>query len=81
MVVITYDISDEKRLQKVAKYLESEGIRVQRSVFELDISVRKANKIFNGIKELIDESEDKVFMFSFKDKDDVIGETSIERIF
>ena len=81
MIVITYDISDYKRLQKVAKYLESEGIRVQRSVFELDMSVRKANKIFNGIKELIDESEDKVFMFSFKDKDDVIGETSIERIF
>ena len=81
MVVITYDIADEKRLQKVAKYLESEGIRVQRSVFELDMSVRSANKIFNGIKSLIDKNEDKIFMFSFKDKEDVIGKTSIERIF
>ena len=81
MVVITYDISDEKRLQKVAKYLEGEGIRVQRSVFELYMSVRSANKIFNGIKSLIDKNEDKIFMFSFKDKEDVIGKTSIERIF
>jgi len=81
MIVITYDISDAKRLQKVAKYLENEGIRVQRSVFEFDMNVRKANKIFNGIKELIDEREDKIFMFSFKDKEDLIGETSIERIF
>jgi CRISPR-associated protein Cas2 len=81
VVVIAYDICDERRLQKVAKFLENEGIRAQRSVFELDMSVRAANKIFNGIKELIDENEDKCFMFSIFDKEDIQGDTSIERVF
>jgi CRISPR-associated protein Cas2 len=82
VVVIAYDVADEKRLSKVAKFLEEKGIRVQKSVFELDISTRKANTIFNELKELIDEKEgDKCFMFNVSDKEDIQGKTSVERIF
>jgi CRISPR-associated protein Cas2 len=80
MVVIAYDICDEKRLSKVAKFLEKNGVRVQKSVFELDVSTRKANTIFNELKELI-EKGDKCFMFNVSDKEDIQGKTSIERIF
>ena len=81
MVVIAYDIKDEKRLVKVAKYLESHSIRAQKSVFELDMEYKKANKIFKGLKGLIDESVDKCFMFKVKNKEDIKAKTSIERIF
>jgi CRISPR-associated endonuclease Cas2 len=82
MVVISYDICNNKRLIKVAKYLEKNGVRVQKSIFELDMSIRKANTVFNGIKELIEEEEgDKCFMFNILNKEDIQSKTSIERIF
>jgi len=80
MVVIAYDIKDEKRLKKVAKYFEEKGVRAQRSVFEIDESVKKAKKIFCGVKELIDINEDKVFFFVVKNKEDIKASTTIERI-
>ena len=36
-VLVIYDICDEKRLNKVAKLMESYGQRVQRSVFECEL--------------------------------------------
>ena len=81
MVVIAYDIADDKRLTKVAKYLESHSIRAQRSVFELDMEYKKAKKIFEGLKKIIDKEVDKCFLFRVKNKEDIGAETSIERIF
>ena len=78
MVVIVYDITDEKRLRKVAKRLEQEGIRAQRSVFEVDKKLGK--KIFKELKEMLEDS-DKCFMFPFSKKEDIQGDTSIDRIF
>ncbi|MEO1959002.1 MAG: CRISPR-associated endonuclease Cas2 [Nautiliaceae bacterium] len=66
MVVIAYDITDEKRLKKVAKYLESCGIRIQKSVFEVDMSVREVKKI----KELL-EGKDRCFLFKFDEREDI----------
>ena len=81
MVLITYDISDDKRLREVAKYLESNSIRAQKSVFELDMDYKKAKKIFDGLKEIINKEEDKCFLFKVKSKEDIQAKTSIERIF
>jgi CRISPR-associated endonuclease Cas2 len=33
--VIAYDIKDDKRLRKIAKFMEKEAIRIQLSVFFL----------------------------------------------
>jgi CRISPR-associated protein Cas2 len=80
MVVIAYDISDEKRLRKVAKFLEENGIRAQRSIFELEMSLAKAKKLLSEIEKLIDSSIDKCYLYQIKTKEDLQGETSIERI-
>ncbi len=80
MVVIVYDIADNKRLQKVARYMERNGMRVQKSVFEVDKPSKEAKVIFNGLKELI-EKEDKCFMFEFNSKEDLRADTDIKRIF
>jgi CRISPR-associated endonuclease Cas2 len=79
MVVIAYDIKDEKRLRRVAKYLEEHGIRAQRSVFEVDMSVKKAKEIFGGLKEFLADG-DKCFLFKVEDKKDIKAKTDIERI-
>ena len=81
MILITYDICDEKRLRKVAKYLEANSIRAQKSVFEVDMEYKKAKKIFEALKEIIDKDEDKCFLFKVKNKEDIQAKTSIERIF
>lgn len=39
-VVVCYDISDNRRRTRVGKVLEGYGERVQRSVFECDLSMR-----------------------------------------
>ena len=39
-ILLSYDIADSpERLRKVAKICENYGVRVQKSVFELDISM------------------------------------------
>jgi CRISPR-associated protein Cas2 len=80
MVVVAYDITDEKRLQKVAKYMEQHGVRVQKSVFELDMEFREAKQIVKGALKLIDKERDKIFIFQVKEKEDLQGDTSISRI-
>ena len=81
MVIITYDICNEKRLRRVAKYLESNSIRAQKSLFEVDMEYKKAKKIFDGLKNIINKDEDKCFLFKVKSKEDIQATTSIERIF
>jgi len=78
MVVITYDIGDDKKLRRVAKILEENGIRTQRSVFEVERKI--ANKVFKEIKGIL-EDDDKCFFIPVTDKEDIVGDTSIERIF
>jgi len=80
LVVITYDISDEKRLKRVAKLLESLGLRSQRSVFELDVGIREGKRIVKEIEKLIDPEIDKCFLYQINKKDDIEGTTSLERI-
>jgi len=81
MFVIVYDIADDKRLVKVAKYMESRGVRVQKSVFELETTKSEAEKVFKGLAKLIDKKEDKCFLFEMKNKEDIQAPTNIERIF
>ena len=36
-IVVSYDVSDDRRRRKVAKIMEGYGYRVQYSVFECDL--------------------------------------------
>jgi len=65
MIIISYDIRDDKRIRKVAKYLESECVRVQKSVFLLP-EAKKGNlkEIVSNVVALI-EKEDSVKVYKF----------------
>lgn len=58
--IVTYDISDPKRLRGVAKTLEGYGTRIQFSVFECLLDRMKLVKVKSALNSLIDSSEDQV---------------------
>jgi CRISPR-associated protein Cas2 len=67
-MIVAYDIADVKRLNKVAKVIKDYGVRVQKSIFEVDVS----NKVFDEMKfrieEIIEPSEDGVKYFPLCEK-------------
>ena len=50
MIVVSYDISDDKLRTKFSKYLSKFGHRLQYSVFEIDNSTRILNNIVSDLK-------------------------------
>lgn len=49
MVIISYDISDNKKRSSFSKYIKKFGHRLQYSVFELDNSEKILDNIINEI--------------------------------
>lgn len=66
--VIFYDIREQKRLNKVAKIMESFGIRVQKSVFEVIADIEVINKLRQKIKRVI-KDEDYVLYINLCEED------------
>ncbi|NJK40061.1 MAG: CRISPR-associated endonuclease Cas2 [Oscillatoriales cyanobacterium RM2_1_1] len=60
MVIIAYDIPNDKRRTKLAKFLEGYGRRVQYSVFECFISLDEMRILNEKVKKLVKEKEDNV---------------------
>ncbi|MCX8082691.1 MAG: CRISPR-associated endonuclease Cas2 [bacterium] len=59
-VIISYDIVDDKRRNKVSKFLENYGTRVQYSVFECIIDEEQLDEIQEITKDIINEAEDSI---------------------
>jgi len=57
MMVFSYDVSDNKRRRRVAKRLEDEMSRVQKSVFEARMSRTAAERLANEISALIEPGD------------------------
>jgi len=68
-VLAVYDISDETRLSKVAKTIENYGTRVQKSVFELNISIPKLKELHEKINNIIDNAVDSVRYYILCEED------------
>lgn len=52
-VVISYDVSDDRRRRKVAKIMEGHGYRVQYSVFECDLDADQMRALQQRLRPLI----------------------------
>ena len=63
--VIAYDIRDEKRLIKVAKTMESYGVRVQKSIFEAALTEQKLRTLKSTLIKIIDPEWDGIMFFLF----------------
>ena len=57
--VIAYDVVDDSRRSRVARHLEGFGRRVEKSVFECDVSAEEIRQVLSGLKDLLDMNEDR----------------------
>lgn len=56
-IVISYDISDNKRRRKIAKILEGYGYRVQYSIFECDLDARKLRQLKKRLRPYVEADQ------------------------
>jgi len=62
-VVISYDIVEDGRRNKIADLLKDYGTRVQYSVFECDINNETLRALINQLDGLIDHRDDSVRVY------------------
>ncbi len=62
-VIFAYDISSNRRRNKVAKLLETFGDRVNYSVFELFISEKQIHQLVSKLSKMIRHKTDKVLVY------------------
>ncbi|MEI8108271.1 MAG: CRISPR-associated endonuclease Cas2 [Verrucomicrobiota bacterium] len=63
LTIVAYDITDRKRLTKVAKFCEDHGIRVQYSVFECRLEADRFDTFWTGLEEIIDPTTDRLIAY------------------
>jgi CRISPR-associated protein Cas2 len=60
MVLVVYDIADDRRRLKLANFLEGQGRRVQESVFECFIELEQMPRLYRLVRQQIKLPEDNV---------------------
>ena len=60
--VVSYDIVDDRRRDRVFKLLRGWGDHLQYSVFQCDVSPRERHELIAQLVELIHLTEDKVLL-------------------
>ncbi len=71
LVVITYDITDDKIRGKVANELKNHGMRVQKSIFECYLDKDQINKLKDTLETMVDITIDHVRFYYMCKKDKV----------
>ena len=61
--LISYDIANDKRRNKIAKILVKNGNRVQYSVFEVIVNKKRIDKVIAKMKKVIDFKEDSIRIY------------------
>ena len=62
-VVISYDVTSDRRRSRLAKVLEGSGERVQYSVFECVLTPKQLKSVCQRIKATIDQRLDRVRIY------------------
>ena len=60
LVLIVYDIPDNKRRTRLAKFLEGYGQRIQLSVFECYLSLKQMRQLYQKVESKVIATEDDV---------------------
>lgn len=59
--LIIYDIKNRNRLARIAKKLEGYGIRVQKSVFEAEMTDPVCNRLRSEVRKIMDDEDSIVY--------------------
>lgn len=73
IILIIYDIVENKKRVKFAKLLSGYGIRVQKSAFEAMLTKQRYNKLIEEIPHYIDKCEDSVRIYKVSGREKVIS--------
>ena len=74
IVVVSYDISDDKKRERFSKFLKKFGHRIQYSVFEIDNSEKILDNIIAEIENRFRKDfsqEDSVYIFKMNPNCDI----------
>ena len=63
LTLVAYDITDHKRLTKVAKHCEDYGVRIQYSIFECRLEAGVFDRFWEELEELIDPETDRLVAY------------------
>lgn len=63
LVLVVYDIPNDKKRTKLSNFLEGYGRRIQYSVFECFISLNEMQDLYKMIKKRVDSTEDNVRLY------------------
>lgn len=61
--IIAYDICDERRLRRVAKTCELYGVRIEKSVFEADLSNELFTQFWHELTNIIKIEDDAIVAY------------------
>ena len=61
--IICYDIVDNRRRAKTAKFLEGWGRRIQKSVFDCELNSAELRNVLTRIDSALDAEEDRCLAF------------------
>jgi CRISPR-associated protein Cas2 len=70
IVLIIYDISNDKQRRRVDKYLQKYGTRVQKSAFESIMTKNLYEEMIRGLKIILNE-EDDIRIYKLYDYDNI----------
>ena len=63
LTLVSYDITEPKRLVKIAHHCEDYGVRIQYSVFECRLEAAVFDQFWNELLELINPATDRLVAF------------------
>lgn len=66
LILVSYDIADNKRRNKIAKTLLDYGERVQYSVFECNLNQKLQNTLLKELKKIINDEKDSVRIYPMR---------------
>jgi CRISPR-associated protein Cas2 len=72
--LLCYDISDKKRLTKIAKIIEAEAMRIQRSVYFYEkVSKKELTHLIDRVLAILDEKVDDFRVYTIKNNGICLG--------
>ena len=63
LIVVAYDITEPKRLKKVADCCKDFGIRVQYSIFECRLEADAFDLLWNRLCQIVDAEQDRIVAY------------------
>jgi CRISPR-associated protein Cas2 len=77
LTIIAYDVTDDRRRERVSTLLEDYGLRVNYSVFECELDGKEFGQLQTELARLINEREDRVVLYrlceSCRDRKSTLG--------